>query len=88
MFFQVEIFVEIIVRYRTITGYCQALYLNKKFSHLFLLLFFFFGGGGGGGGGGPVGKPDIDVSRHLQKADIELWDGHEYSYSELQHVAN
>ena len=35
-----------------------------------------------------VGKPDIDVSRHLQKTDMELWDGHEYSYSDLQHVAN
>ena len=34
------------------------------------------------------GKPDIDVSRHLQNTDMELWDGHEYSYSELQHVAN
>ena len=35
-----------------------------------------------------VGKPDIDVSRNLQKTDMELWDGHEYSYSELQHVTN
>ena len=30
----------------------------------------------------------MEVSRHLQKTDLELWDGHEYSYSELQHVAN
>ena len=35
-----------------------------------------------------VGKPDIDVSHHLQKTDMELWDGYEYSYSELQQVAN
>ena len=39
-------------------------------------------------GGKLVGKPDIDASGHLQKTDMELWDGHEYSYSELQHVAN
>ena len=31
--------------------------------------------------------PDINVSCHLQKNNMELWDGHEYSYSELQHVA-
>ena len=55
----------------------EALYLNKQFSQLFLFW------GGGGGGGERVGKPDIDVSRHLQKTDMELWDGHEYSYSEL-----
>ena len=46
-----------------------------------LVVCFYFGGK-------LVGKPDIDVSRHLQKTDMELWDGHEYSYSELQHVAN
>ena len=30
-------------------------------------------------GGKVVEKPETDM---------ELWDGHEYSYSELQHVAN
>ena len=29
----------------------------------------------------------MDVSCHLQKIDTELRTGHEYSYSELQHVA-
>ena len=46
-----------------------------------LVVCFYFGGK-------LIGKPDIDVSRHLQKTDMELWDGHEYSFSELQHVAN
>ena len=35
-----------------------------------------------------MGKPDIDVSHYLQKTHVELWDGHEYSYSELQHLDN